>query len=95
MNKVYEYVTNQEEVNDANSLKAEGRARLVYSGHATAFWAVKNFMEANELTERLYTKEDMLQVMNLGMDARNGQLRGDESRSGNEILEQFLTSLEK
>ena len=30
------------------------------------------------------------EVMNLGMDARQGQLQGYENRSGNEILQEFI-----
>jgi len=65
MNKVYKYVTDQEKW-------AEGMAKAtklqMFNDQETAYWAVKSFMEVNELTERLYTAAELLEACRRGED---------------------------
>lgn len=47
--------------------------------------------EARRLEEsNSYTPQDLLEVMNLGMSLRQSQLNGSDSRSGNEVLYQWM-----
>ena len=40
--------------------------------------------------EETFTKEDLIDVMNLGMDLRQNQLQGYISKSGINILEEWI-----
>lgn len=44
-------------------------------------------------SKKQYTEEDMLNVMNLGMTLRQDQLNGNTTKSGNEILADYVKSL--
>jgi len=44
-------------------------------------------MKKIESLTNVYTAEDLLSVMNMGMSLRQSQLNGSDTRSGNELLE--------
>ena len=65
MNKVYEYVTKQEKLAE-DMEKATGLQ--MFNNQATAYWAVRQFMEVNELTQRLYTASELVEACRRGED---------------------------
>lgn len=63
MNKLYEYVKAQEKSSETNF---EATKLQMFNDQATVYWAVRQFMEVNDLTERLYTKEEMWEASKRG-----------------------------
>lgn len=45
------------------------------------------------LADGCYTKQNLLDVMNLGMTLRQDQLNGHSAKSGNEVLGEYIQSL--
>ena len=92
MNKVYEYVKENEKASEVNF---EATHISMFNDQATAYWAVRQFMEVNDLTERLYTKEDMRSAMALGMITRQDQLLSSSPVDGTKAFEGLITELNK
>jgi len=85
MNKVYEYVMKQEKWAE-DMEKATGLT--MFNDQATAYWAVRQFMEVNELTQRLYTEKEVLILMQAVYN--DGGMKSDV-----EILGEYIDSMEK
>lgn len=45
--------------------------------------------------KRIYSEEDLLEIMNLGMKLRQNQLSGFDNRSGNEVLKEWIENKNK
>ncbi len=49
-----------------------------------------NYLSLRRKEKRVYTREDLLSVMNLGMTLRQNQLNGSDFRSGKEVLNNWI-----
>jgi len=89
------------EFSDGDWVKREfdSKGNKIYIENSDGYWEKQKFDTNNNLIyfdssnnqTKTYTKDDLLTIMNLGMELRQNQLNGSDLRSGNEVLEDWIS----